>query len=467
MSLNPEFRRNLWLHLSWQRLFAAPTLTVIVVAAFMASPVPEWMNRAAELACFVVLGLWGTRRAADSLSEEVSGGTWEGQRMSGLGAWQMAWGKLLGGTVFVWYCTAFALLVLIAARLKFNVDVDQGKPVALTIYNIVAGGLLSHFVAFAVAIVLLRKAVSYRRLTITLAQTCGFITFVAFAYGGLQIGGPDSPYRVVQGLFEDHTGWFGNEVQVEVYRAISITILGAWAMLAIYRLMRLELQYRNWPWAWMVFVAFMLLFAAGLNPAPSIGPVGWLIGPMLMGFCLTYLSLFADVRDPVRYRWAMRAIGSGDFGQALGSTPWWLISFLATIGITAATIAQLPSVDVLRASGMPFSHVWGDMTAVQIKMTLILMLLFSLRDILVVLWLSFGPKRQRSDVSGLIFLLVAYVPMGAILWGLGGKSFIPLVMPVAASGGALDILPILVELGVIGAMLYTRWQAATHLGKKY
>ena len=33
------------------------------------------------------------------------------QRMSGLGAWQMAWGKLLGGTVFVWYCAAFALLV--------------------------------------------------------------------------------------------------------------------------------------------------------------------------------------------------------------------------------------------------------------------------------------------------------------------------------------------------------------------
>ena len=89
-----------------------------------------------------------------------------------------------------------------------------------------AGGLFSHFVAFAVAIVLLRKAVSYRRLTITLAQTCGFITFVACLWR-LAIG-PDSPYRVVQGLFEDHTGWFGNELQVEVYRAISITILGAW-----------------------------------------------------------------------------------------------------------------------------------------------------------------------------------------------------------------------------------------------
>ena len=43
----------------------------------------------------------------------------------------------------------------------------------------------------------------------------------------------------------------------------------------------------------------------------------------------------------------------------------------------------------------------GDMTAVQIKMTLILMLLFMLRDILVVLWLSLA-EAPAPDVSGLI-----------------------------------------------------------------
>src|SRR6185369_12943331 len=36
VSLNPEFRRNLWLHISWQRLFAAPTVMALAVAAFVA-----------------------------------------------------------------------------------------------------------------------------------------------------------------------------------------------------------------------------------------------------------------------------------------------------------------------------------------------------------------------------------------------------------------------------------------------
>ncbi len=56
--------------------------------------------------------MWGPRRAADTLAEEVAGGTWEAQRMSGLSAWSMAWGKLIGGCSFVWYCG-----LLVARRL--------------------------------------------------------------------------------------------------------------------------------------------------------------------------------------------------------------------------------------------------------------------------------------------------------------------------------------------------------------
>ena len=471
MSLNPEFRRNLWLQVSWQRLFAAPTFALLMVGAFMASPFSDKLYPAAHWACFVILGLWGTRRAADSLSEEASGGTWEGQRMSGLGAWQMAWGKLIGGTAFVWYCAAFALLILVGARLQLGPEADHGKPVSLVVYNLVLGGLLSHCVSFAVAIILLRKAVSYRRLTITLAQTCGFVTFLTFAFGG--VPGGDNPYRDVQGLLDQHTMLFGNEVQVEIYRAVAITLFGAWTVLAIYRLMRLELQYRNWPWAWSAFVAFMLLFAASMNQNPALGPAGWLLWLTMMGSVLTYLSLFSDVRDPVRYRWALRAIWAGDFGQALSYTPWWLISYLATIGGAIAAISQIPGVDIAGLSELEFFRFFGHLmpellqASLALQISLILMLLFMLRDILVVLWLSAGPKRQRADVSGLIFLALVYAPLAVILWGLGGSAFMPVVMPIATSDTLFDLVPILVEIGIIGAMLYFRWQAATRLGKKY
>lgn len=468
MSINPEFRRNLWLHVSWQRLFAAPTVTALVVGAFAASQHPEWLYKAAGLACSVVLGLWGTRRAADLLSEEVSGGTWESQRMSGLGAWQMAWGKLIGGTAYVWYCAAFAILVLIGTRLQMAAAFPQEEPLLLTVYNLVMGGLLAHCVAFAVAIILLRKTLSYRRLTITLAQTCGFVAFLSFAYGGGSVTGVGNPYQDVQGLLGQEPGLLGNEVQADFLRAFAITVFGAWTVLGIYRLMRLELQYRNWPWAWTAFVGFMLLFAAGLKLDVSLGTVGWLIGPVLMAVFLTYASLFGDVRDPVRYRWALRAIRSGDLGQALYSTPWWLISFLATIGVAVAVILKLPGTEGLVAGGMELGRLLGMFNVGQLQASVVLMLLFMLRDILVVLWLSSGSKRQRADVSGLVFLVIAYVPLAAILLGLGaGKTFLPLVIPAAVSGTAFDFIPIVIEVAAIGFMLYGRWQAATRLGRKY
>ena len=468
MSLNPEFRRNLWLHISWQRLFAAPTISALTVAAFMAASSSK-IFQVAQLACFVILGLWGTRRAADSLSEEISGGTWESQRMSGLGAWQMAWGKLIGGTAFVWYCAAFALLILVAARFQMDAGPNGAKSIALVVYNLVVGGLFSHCVSFAVAIILLRKAVSYRRLTITLAQTCGFVIFLAFAYGGLGAAGGNSAYQGVQGMLDPSTTIYvmDNELQDEVKKAIAITIFGAWTVLAIYRLMRLELQYRNWPWAWTAFVAFMLLFGASLNRMPDFGPVGWLLCATLMGAVLTYVALFADVRDPVRYRWALRSIWAGDFGQALAYTPWWLVSFLATVGSAVAAIVLIPQVDILGTSGLELLRLFGPLMPRQLQMSLALLLLFMLRDILVVIWLSAGPKRHRADVTGLIFLAMAYIPLALILASFSGKSLMPMVIPVAVSGNLFDMLPALVETAIAGALLYVRWQAATRLSRKY
>ena len=112
--VNPEFRRNIWLQFNWSKLIAAPLLTVIAAYVFLLLTGYDYqkLQGVAELAGgSVILGIWGTRRAADAVAEEVGGGTWEGQRMSSLGAWQMTWGKLLGGTSFVWYCAAIAMTV--------------------------------------------------------------------------------------------------------------------------------------------------------------------------------------------------------------------------------------------------------------------------------------------------------------------------------------------------------------------
>src|SRR5262249_54420351 len=114
MSANPELRRNLWLQLSWQRLLAAPIIlgAVFFLAWIGSDHSPFVVEETAHVLFYFVVCIWGTRRAAESIAEELAGGTWDGQRMSSLGAWSMAWGKLFGATAFVWYAGLLCLAVV-------------------------------------------------------------------------------------------------------------------------------------------------------------------------------------------------------------------------------------------------------------------------------------------------------------------------------------------------------------------
>ncbi len=79
MWFSPELQRNFWLQLSWGRILAAPILLGILVAALLAAwklP-PNKMAEIARGAFVLLLAFWSTRRVADSLAEEVGGGTWE------------------------------------------------------------------------------------------------------------------------------------------------------------------------------------------------------------------------------------------------------------------------------------------------------------------------------------------------------------------------------------------------------
>src|SRR4030095_3408648 len=99
MWFSPELQRNLWLQLSWGRALAAPILIGIVVAALLASwnTAPGHLAEYARWGVVLLLALWSTRRVADSLAEEIGGGTWESQRMTGMSAWAVVGGKVLGG----------------------------------------------------------------------------------------------------------------------------------------------------------------------------------------------------------------------------------------------------------------------------------------------------------------------------------------------------------------------------------
>ncbi len=459
VELNPEFRRNLWLHLGWQRMMAAFIVGfTIAYAIFLLGDISK-LSYAANLLLTIVLGMWGPRRAADTLAEEVASGTWEMQRMSGLSAWSMTWGKLIGGCSFVWYCGALAMAVYVFAGWILGFPDGRAGNFWLGIYLLLIGAALAHVVALGTALIRLRKTVQYRRLTITLAQTCGFVVFLAISGGGTAPVldqtdfSPGTAY-----VYEIGFSW-------PFIRAVLGTIFALWAIVGVFRLMRAELQYRAWPWLWALFIGFVAVLAAGIAPWPGSGGVGTALPVFAVMVVMTYLSALADRRDPIRYRSGWLALRQGDISRALAELPWWIISLTATfLALIFAVQAIGTSLDgwptslsalLLRMRLLSVSH---------LDETLVLASLFMLRDLGVLLWLSFGSWRTRADVTWLVYLALVYWPISIILVFAGYGTYITLVLPVASDDIVWSFAPILLQLTVLTVFLRQGWRQATRAG---
>jgi hypothetical protein len=463
MRINPEFRRNVWVQFTWTRLLAAPLLTVIVCYAFLLvfdHDYRQLQNIAEFVGGSVIVGLWGTRRAADSLAEEVSGGTWESQRMSGLGAWQMTWGKLIGSAGFVWYCATIALLVVLWASNRIEATGGIGRPPLQVAFDFYIGGLVAQAAAFSIALLLLRKAAQYRRLTITLAQTCGFLVFFLFVRGDLSAQ-LSARFRA-SGLSSSEILGFGSSHDFDMARVIAIGFGWLWGIIAAYRLMRTELQYRSLPWVWTLFLVFVLAVGSAAPFADSA--YGWLALPFLVFVLLTYLSFFADNRDPVRYRWALLALRERKRFEAMSAIPWWIISYIfaaASAVAIAWSLADLAAVDPTREA-TPAVRMF--FLAIQHpSASLALIMLFMLRDLLVLLWLSCSPWRSKADVAGIIYLALVYWPLAAILWISDMPHLLPVVAPIATGHVGTDFVPIGIELAFALFLFYARWREITRL----
>ena len=103
LPLNPELQRNLWLQWSPARALLMPAVLALIAAFIVVSGNGEYTVRSALangfsfLAAVLVLP-YGVYLGVGSIAWEIRERTWDQQRLSSLGPWQMAWGKLLGTT---------------------------------------------------------------------------------------------------------------------------------------------------------------------------------------------------------------------------------------------------------------------------------------------------------------------------------------------------------------------------------
>ncbi len=453
MSLNPEFQRNLWLQLSLQRLIAAPVVIglLFALALYSESYTGERLAGTASWLFYALVAFWGTRRAADAVAEEVAGGTWDAQRMSALGAWSMTWGKLFGGTVFVWYCAALCLAVYAYAawpgvsfgQLLFELAIRVGT------------GLLGQAVAMASCLAILGRGAQGRRLPVTMSQIVGLLVVALVPFGeGLDVATFNTNAEVT---------WYGVAAHTPAFALASLAAFLAWALVGGYRLMRIELQYRSYPFVWLLMVLFLMLYAEGFLFAklrePDVPVFAWLVVPAVIATALTYFVLFLQPKDIVRYRWLAASAAGGDLRRVLALMPLWLPTFaiavalvLGLVVLVTGNILRLPAAIENLPEFAEFRRGGASMALAA--------LLFMARDIAFVLFLNFNSKRRRADLAAFIYLVVLYVPLPALAALLEGDLLLPLFLPTPGAGPLMAILPPLLQAAAVIVLLARRMAAA-------
>ena len=263
MTLNPELKRNLWLELSLERLIAMPVILGLLFWVSTLVGDAETLAVASIGAFHVVVLLWGTRRAAGAVAGELRAGTWDDQRMSPISAWSMAWGKLAGATSYVWYGGAFCLVAFLGARVyqaRHAPEISAVSDLSLAI-SLIAIGLIGQTVALTASLAFLQK----RRLDCRLPVT--FCQLIGLAVAGLMAGSVFEDFFISPHSIPaagQSVSWFGAAVAFWTFALLSVWVFLGWALIGLYRLMQVELQYRTRPWAWAGFTLFMMMYVAGL-----------------------------------------------------------------------------------------------------------------------------------------------------------------------------------------------------------
>ncbi|HEY8948775.1 MAG TPA: hypothetical protein VIM56_07810 [Rhizomicrobium sp.] len=415
--MGPEFRRNLWLELTTRRIvFMIGILALAFFAAAVSGP-SYTPYSVAETLYYLIVVVWGARSAGLSIVGEIRDHTWDLQRLSSIGAFEMVSGKLFGSTIYNWFGGAICLVVMLVYGFTHGAP---GSAVLDLIYYVIVG-LVAQASSLLASLIAIRRRSAHSRLDVFLYQFVGIVAALAVFYlweaadpaGGLLLGKKPT----------DFIPWWGAVVSARPFLLVSLVIFTAWILTGCYREMRRELKMRNGPLVWLGFLAFIGLYVAGFDawlphdpnlPQWSVVALRLALATTAYG-ALTYVMVLLEPKDRVLYRWYGSQVASGAVGRAFWSLQAWIMSYLATIIVALALVWWL----FMRGAGIayPVLAVAG--------------LGFLTRD--VAIFIFFAATRRRGDFAAIVSLLVLYVLIPAILNGIDLRSALPFFYPTPSN----------------------------------
>ena len=443
--MNPELIRNLWIELSTRRLFLMfGVLGLIFAAAAVGGSDFRAPKQTGEILFYIVVVLWGTRKAAEAVIGEIRDRTWDNQRLSAITAWDMVWGKLFGATSYVWTGGLMCIAVIVAATFA-----EEGLASAIyDLFYYLSIGVIGHAVALQASLAAARRRTTHSRLDVFLYQLAGLIAAWC-VWAVWQTALPDGWFRGAHGPIET-VAWWSQTISAPVFYLTSLAVFFGWALVGNNQLMRQELQMPVGPIAWVGFLLFMALYSAGFADL-AVGDTATLTAVRLAAAyatlgALTYASVFIERKDRVQIRWLGSRLMAGRIDQVLWNLPGWAYAFIGTAVAASWLNFELTGLPEIKAGDETLSRVF---------------LLASLgalaRDIGIFLFFHMLPRQRRGDFAAIVTLILIYVVIPVILKGvgLGAVSFVFIPQnPEQASW--TSVVAAWAAAGVVWALAFSR-----------
>lgn len=434
---NPEFLRHVWLELTPQRLLATPIILGLIVLIVSQIEIASMGLPTVSMALFIgMTALWGAKLASDSLNNELTQGTWDSQRLSGMGAWQMTLGKLAGGPVFAWYGGALSLGV-------FALTASWNWASLRMLLTAAAVAISLHSLALLSALLIWRK--QPRSTATPRSRGTSILLLIIF--------GPQVFFMLPGEGASGSVHWYAWHIPSAEFMLGCAVLAMFWATLGLYRVMREELSFRDPPNAWIAFLVFLFAFGGGWFHGGQEARIFEDLGPLPahLAICLlicllaNYGLLFSERKDWVRMRRLVALWRDGQRSRAWELTPKWLATFALSAVVAAAFAA------VCLVTEPPMRGIAAACTAAGL-------LLFLVRDGALVLGLNFARDQSRADAAAAVYLAVLY----ALLPGLFVAIGLPFVAAVFWPPMLFEQPPWLILMGVQTAVAldfaFKRWR---------
>ncbi len=445
-TLNPEFRRQLWLQFSASRLVVTPIFLAVVMAGIY------WMSDDAKSAytsiaitasflfTFISLGM-GASAARASIVDEVNEHTWDQQRMNAMTPWSMTWGKLIGSTSFAWYCGAWCLLVAHpAAVLVAWADIP--------VWHFTAIGILLSLLVQTVVMTIQLQSVQAKNKNIKRGSLP--IMTVAIVWIAIYVFANSSQ----SGL---QMQWWGYAFERVNFILLSLVLFAVTALVMAWRSMAEALLVRQWPWGWPMLALLISTYITGF--APEQRSMVWCATALVTSVGLTYLALLADTPSFPQWKRIVTRLELGQWKITLQSLPRWTSTLFLSFPL-ALLVMSLPTIDSLY-----LRQAWGlQEIPTEVGLHAMVVWLILLRDAALALGIGFTTERHRRTLS---FVVVMMVLHGLLPWLMNGlltepgkklllrTFFAPLLTPTP-----FTIVVALVQAGLALLFLFRRWRAA-------